>query len=59
LHWTELAAGWDVVFNPRRALLEASTSGIEGEVRRLFGNIAAATSSNALSKPETAREQTE
>jgi ribonuclease P protein component len=53
LHWKELAAGWDLVFNPRRALLDAPTSGIESEVARLFGNIAAAASS----KQETAREQ--
>jgi ribonuclease P protein component len=46
LHWAELAPGWDLVFNPRRALLDAPTSGIEGEVHRLFGNIAAAPSSN-------------
>jgi ribonuclease P protein component len=57
LHWTELAPGWDVVFNPRRALLDAPTSGIESEVRRLFGNVATATSSNTLSQEETARER--
>jgi ribonuclease P protein component len=39
LHWTELAPGWDLVFNPRRALLDAPLSGIEAEVRRLFGNV--------------------
>jgi ribonuclease P protein component len=57
LHWTELAPGWDLVFNPRRNLLDAPTSGIESEVRRLFGNIAAANSSNPLSRDETARER--
>jgi ribonuclease P protein component len=46
LHWTELGPGWDVVFNPRRVLLDATKSAIEDEVRRLFGNIAAASSSN-------------
>jgi ribonuclease P protein component len=53
LHWKELAPGWDLVFNPRRALLDAPQSGIEGEVRRLFGNIATAVSSNE----ETVRER--
>ena len=58
LLWTELAPGWDLVFNPRRALLDAPASGIETEVRRLFGNIAAASSSNQETAGEvSAREQ--
>jgi ribonuclease P protein component len=57
LHWKELAPGWDLVFNPRRALLDAPTSDIECEVGRLFGNIASTASSNSLSRDETVRER--
>ena len=53
MHFAELPPAWDLVFNPRRALLDAPTSGIEAEVLRLFGNIAAGASSN----DEKARER--
>jgi ribonuclease P protein component len=36
LHLAELPAGWLVVFNPRRAILNASKEVIEREVTRVF-----------------------
>jgi ribonuclease P protein component len=33
----EADAGWEIVFNPRRALLDAEFARISGEVARLFG----------------------
>ena len=36
MHFQALAAGWDVVFNLRRAALEAGFQKIEAEVRRYF-----------------------
>jgi len=59
LHFAELATGWDLVFNPRRALLDATTSGIESEVLRLFGNIAAASSSKQEKAPAKAPDKAE
>lgn len=32
----EPGAGWEIVFNPRRAVLEAEFSRLSGEVARLF-----------------------
>jgi hypothetical protein len=57
LHFADLAPGWDLVFNPRRALLDAPTSGIESEVLRLFGNIAAASSSKHEKAPQKPEEE--
>ena len=37
----QLAAGWDVVFNPRRAVLDADFSRLTAEVARLFGMLQA------------------
>ncbi len=34
-----LAPGWEVVFNPRRALLEAEFRRLEAEVERLFDKL--------------------
>lgn len=44
LHMPELGAGWDVVFNPRRSMLEAEFEKLRGEVARLFGTLRARAS---------------
>lgn len=36
LRWPEMAAGWDIVFNPRRVAREAEFSKLSAEVARLF-----------------------
>jgi ribonuclease P protein component len=36
LHRAELAPKWDIVINPRRALLEARFGAIEGEMMKLI-----------------------
>ncbi len=41
LHWPEIPAGWDVVFNPRRSVLDAEFTRLEREVLRLFDQAAA------------------
>ena len=37
LHLPEIAPGWNIVFNPKRAVLNADFAGLEQEVSRLFG----------------------
>jgi RNase P protein component len=36
LEGLEAAPGWELVFNPRRAVLEAAFAGLRAEVQRLF-----------------------
>lgn len=40
LHLPALGSGWDLVFNPRRAVLQAEFGALEKEVARLFQNLA-------------------
>lgn len=42
LHLHELSAGWAVVFNPRRPLLEAPFDSLRREVQRVFSRCAEA-----------------
>ena len=37
LRYSDLERGWEIIFNPRRALLDAPQSGIEAEVAKFFG----------------------
>lgn len=39
LHYPELAPGWELVFNPRHAALDASFTQLEGEVMRFFESL--------------------
>lgn len=36
LHYPEIGAGWDLVFNPRRAVVDARFEALEAEVMKLF-----------------------
>lgn len=40
LHLPEIGVGWNIVFNPRRAVLEADFAVLEQEVSRLFASAA-------------------
>jgi ribonuclease P protein component len=37
MQYADLTPGWELIFNPRRALLDAETAAIQAEVARLFG----------------------
>jgi len=41
LHLPELGAGWEIVFNPRRAVFDATFPRLEAEVTRLFEKVVA------------------
>lgn len=54
LHYRELGAGWDVVFNPRRAARDAGFSRLEKEVSRLFANAASERNDQGPANPGNA-----
>jgi len=39
IQYADLTPGWELIFNPRRALLDAETAVIQAEVARLFGTL--------------------
>ena len=39
VQYADLTPGWELIFNPRRALLDAETSAIQAEVARVFGTL--------------------
>jgi len=43
-HYMEIGPGWNIVFNPRRTVLEAESQALEREVGRLFGTLRASKS---------------
>ncbi len=39
LHYPEIGSGWDIVFNPRRAVLDATFDSLQADVLKLFRSV--------------------